>query len=80
MRITMTGELVFQPGDDFFAEWTAHFDEEPEGEIARFLEESDGVWGCEIMDNNDHTAQAHDFTTKESLVAWLSQNKITIED
>jgi hypothetical protein len=79
MRITPFGEPVFQAGDDFFAEWTVHFDEEPQGEIARFIEEDDGKWGCEIADNNDHTAQANDFPSEADLRAWLTKNQITIE-
>lgn len=79
MRTTPFGEPVLQPSDDFFAEWTAHFDEEPEGEIARFLEEDDGKWGCEIADNNDHTIQANDFPSEAALREWLIKSQIKIE-
>lgn len=79
MRKTGFGEPVLQPGDDFFLQWNMQFDENPDGEVARFLEEEDGKWGCEIMDNNDRTMQVNDFPTKEALVDWLKSQKVQID-
>ncbi|AFU88143.1 hypothetical protein CcrColossus_gp273 [Caulobacter phage CcrColossus] len=80
MRKTFFGELIFQPGDDFFAEWNMNFQEDPDGEIARFIEhDPETGWGCEITDNNDRTAHAADFESREALVEWLTQNKIEVE-
>lgn len=79
MRRTTFNEPVLQPGDDFYAEWQMYFDEEPDGEIARFIEQDDGKWGCEIADNNERSMQVNDFTSREALVEWLEEQKIENE-
>lgn len=80
MRTNVFNEPIFQPGDDFFAEWVNFFGEDPEREIARFIEYDDDLgWGCEIADNNDRTAQVTEFKSEEDLRAWLTDNKIEIE-
>jgi len=81
MRTSFFGGPVFQPGDDFFAEWNVSFGEDPDGEMARFIEHDDELgWGCEITDNNDRSTTAADFATEEDLRAWLTKNQIPIED
>ena len=76
---TPFNEPVLQPRDDFYSRWYTHFDEPPEGEIARFIEEDGGTWGCEIFDNNDRTMQANDFESEADLREWLTSNRIEIE-
>lgn len=80
MRRTLFGTPVFQPGDDFYANWSMIFVEEPDGEVARFLEEDDGKWGCEITDNNENSAQVNDFTSEAHLRDWLKLSQVKIED
>lgn len=81
MKTSAFGELIFQPGDDFFADWSMHHGEDPDGEIARFIEHDDELgWGCEITDNNDRTAYAQDFASEADLRDWLTSARVKIED
>lgn len=82
MRRTAFNEPVFQPGDeDFFGTWTMEFGEEPDREIARFIEyDEEFGWGCEITDNNERTVTCADFESEEALREWLKKNRIEIED
>lgn len=82
MRFTLFNEPVLQPGDDITAIW---FDrvgdiESEVGLTARFLEEDDGKWGCELFDEDGNTLSANDFTSESELRAWLTSQEVEIED
>lgn len=85
MRKSFFNEPIFEPGDDFAAGWMDRYLDEPEAPIARFIDEddddADGVtFGCEITDENDHTAYAEGFASEADLRAWLKSQEIDIED
>jgi hypothetical protein len=81
MRRTIFGEPVLQPDDeDVTIPWIDQFGDEPDRAIARFIEEDDGVWGCEIHDNNDDMISVNDFPTRDALVGWLERNGIEVEN
>ena len=78
MRRNLFNEVILQPDDDILAIWT-DYKGEPDGDIyARFVEEDDGKWGCELSDGFTEMS-ANDFESEEQLRSWLQEQKVEID-
>lgn len=80
MRRTLFGEPVLTPDDeDVSAFWMEEFEEYPEGLYARFVQEDDGLWGCELADVS-REVQVNDFPSEQAVRDWLAEQRIEVED
>ncbi len=80
MRTTAFNDVVAQPDDDFTVVWCDRHGDAPNAPVARFLEEDDGTWGCQVNDNDDNEILVDDFPTKEALIAYLESHRVQVEE
>lgn len=78
MRRTMFNDVILQPDDDIYAAWADTHGEPDDAIYARFLEEDDGKWGCELSDGFTEMSVS-DFESEQQLRDWLTQQKVRIE-
>lgn len=81
MKTNTFGESILQPGDDIWATFMEAHDTEPgDSLIARFIEhDPEFGWACTIADSEGNEVQAHDFESREALVAWLRVANVEID-
>ncbi|AXQ69834.1 hypothetical protein HOU03_gp434 [Caulobacter phage CcrSC] len=71
-------ETVLEPGDDIYVAFVEAFDTDSDSALSAFDIEYDEdlKWSCLIEDENANSIQAHGFSTKEDLLAWLTSQGV----
>ncbi len=83
MKQNALGESILQPDDDIFAEFSEVYGANLEDTLTAFEisneDQADLGWTCSIRDEGLNEMQAHNFGTRDELVAWLTHQNVQIE-
>jgi hypothetical protein len=80
MRRNYFNEPVLQPDDDIADFWNDEFGESADRLCARFIEDDDGVWGCQLFDADEREVAVNDFPSEDALRGWLILQEVTIDE
>lgn len=80
MRKNVFNETILDdPEDDPTAAWAEAHGDDPQL-YARFIEEDQGLWGCELYDaDSEDTMSVDNFPSEDHLREWLARHRITPE-